>query len=115
MGEQVRNAACPAGDTPAVSGIGIALVGVQGTQVVDNHVSNNQPSGPTQVSGGIVFRSNKAGPPTNNVIRDNRLHNNLAADIVWDMTGTGNVVNDNQCQSAIPNNLGWCSTNSEGD
>jgi len=103
-----NDAACPAGDGPPTSGIGIALVGVQGTVVTDNEVRNNQASGPSLASGGIVIHSGPTAPPTSNVIRENRLRNNLPADIVWDNTGTGNVVNDNNCHSAIPNNLGWC-------
>ena len=103
-----NDAACPSTGGPPTSGIGIALVGVQGTKVTGNEVTNNQPSGPSLASGGIVLHSGQASPPTNNVIRDNRMKNNLPADIVWDNTGTGNLVNDNHCHTAIPNNLGWC-------
>jgi hypothetical protein len=32
----------------------------------------------------------------------------MPADIVWDKTGSGNEVKNNDCQLAIPDNLGWC-------
>jgi hypothetical protein len=30
------------------------------------------------------------------------------ADMFWDQQGTGNKVIGNDCQTAIPGNLGWC-------
>jgi nitrous oxidase accessory protein NosD len=110
-----NNNACPAGDGPPTSGIGIALAGVQGTTVADNKVTDNAPTGPSIASGGVVLLSTApfgGSDPTNNRVKDNDLHGNQPADIVSDQTGTGNRVIDNQCQTAIPGNLGWCSDQS---
>jgi hypothetical protein len=78
--------------------------------VLDNQVNNNTPGGPTLGSGGIVILSVGPGAtPDNNLVKDNKLHGNQPADIVWDQSGTGNLVIGNKCHSAIPGNLGWCS------
>ena len=103
--------ACPAEDGPPLSGIGIALAGVQHTLVRGNDVRDNQPSGPSFASGGIVLVSTApfgGADPNNNTIRNNHLRRNQPADIVWDGTGTGNTVKHNSCHTAIPGNLGWC-------
>jgi Right handed beta helix region len=100
--------ACPAADGPPTSGIGIGLAGVQGTSVTDNTVTNNKPSGPSIASGGVVIVSGATSPPSNNLVRHNQLDGNQPADIFWDQTGTGNKVTDNDCDLAIPGNLGWC-------
>lgn len=102
--------ACPGShDGPPTSGIGIALVGVLGTKVIDNDVSGNKPSGPSLASGGVVLVSGATSPPNNNLIKDNSLENNKPQDIFWDQTGTGNRVSGNDCDTAVPGNLGWCS------
>lgn len=103
-----NNQACPANDGPPTSGIGVALVGVQGVKVLDNEVTNNKPSGPSLASGGIVILSGATSPPSNNLVKDNELRGNQPADIFWDQTGTGIKVRDNDCHTAIPGNLGWC-------
>ena len=104
--------ACPAGeDGPALSGLGILLAGVHDSVVRDNTVNNNKPGGPTLGSGGIAIVSTKSmhgTDPTNNTVADNKAHHNVPADIVWDKTGSGNVVRGNDCAKAIPDNLGWC-------
>ena len=43
-----------------------------------------------------------------NSVTDNELDGNHPADVFWDQTGTGNKVHDNDCDTAIPGNLGWC-------
>jgi nitrous oxidase accessory protein NosD len=105
--------ACPAtpDGQPPLSGLGIALAGVHDTLVADNTVRDNKPGGPTAFSGGIVIVSTKAeggANPTNNTVRNNELHNNKVADIFWDGTGSGNRVRHNECATAQPSNLGWC-------
>jgi nitrous oxidase accessory protein NosD len=103
--------ACPSSqDGPPTSGIGIALAGVVGTQVSDNKVTDNKPTGPSLASGGVVIVSGNKGasPASNNVVNGNELDGNQPADIFWDQTGTGNKVSDNNCDTAVPGNLGWC-------
>jgi nitrous oxidase accessory protein NosD len=101
--------ACPGAQGPPTSGIGIALAGVVGTKVLDNEITNNKPSGPSLASGGVVIVSSGPGgsPASNNQVTSNKLHGNQP-DIFWDQTGTGNKVSDNECEAAIPGNLGWC-------
>ena len=88
------------------------MAGVQGVKVLDNEVTNNKPTGPSVFSGGVVIATagHPASPPTNNLVKDNNLHGNQPADIFWDQTGTGNKVTDNDCDSAIPGTLGWCTS-----
>ena len=106
-----NNQACPSStDGPPTSGIGIALVGVLGTKVIDNEVSGNKAGGPSLASGGVVIHSGGPGasPASNNLVKGNKLEGNQP-DIFWDQTGTGNTVVHNDCDTAIPSNLGWCS------
>ena len=105
---RANDKACPGTDGPPTSGIGIALAGVVGTKVFDNEVRDNKPSGPSLASGGVVIVSG-GSPPSTNLVTDNTIDGNTPADIFWDQTGTGNKVSDNQCDTAIPGNLGWCS------
>ena len=109
---RANDRACPGSNGgPGTSGIGIALAGVVGTKVSDNEVRDNKPSGPSLASGGVVIVSgaNGASPPSNNLVTNNELDGNQPADIFWDQTGTGNKVSENDCDTAIPGNLGWCS------
>ena len=104
--------ACPSTGGPPTSGLGIALAGVHDTWVSDNWVMNNAPSGPSVFSGGIVVAStlkNGGADPTNNTVRDNTLDHNKVSDIVWDGTGTGNVITDNSCDTSTPPHVGFCS------
>jgi len=104
--------ACPSAMGPPTSGIGIALAGVVGNKVLDNKVTNNVPSGPSLASGGVVIVSGGGqgtSPPNNNLVKDNNFDGNQPADIFWDQTGTGNSIIANDCDTAIPGTLGWCS------
>ena len=107
-----NDAACPAnpGGGPATSGIGIALVAVHDTQVVDNSVNDNKPTGPSIGSGGVVVLSNMAGAPTNNLVTHNSAERNQPADIVSDGTGSGNKFGGNHCDISLPASLDACSS-----
>ncbi len=105
-----NNKACPADEGPPISGIGIALAGVNNTLVSGNVVRDNAPSGPSLISGGIVLVST-APPgtdPSFNTVRNNYLRNNQPADIVSDGTGTGNRIKNNSCHTTIPSHRRWC-------
>ncbi|MGP3979709.1 right-handed parallel beta-helix repeat-containing protein [Streptomyces sp. KR80] len=102
--------ACPArGDTPATSGVGIALAGVHDVHVHRNDVRHNAPTGPSIATGGIaVFSTEPRGGATP---RDNRVVQNVALDnrpvgLFWDRTGHGNVFSDNQHRMSSPSDLG---------
>jgi len=109
-----NNKECPPADGhPGFSGLGIALAGVHDVVVRDNKVSNNSSTQASDLpKGGIVVFSTAflgGADPTNNTVAGNDLRGNTPADIFWDGTGTGNVVRDNKCRTAIPGTLGWCS------
>jgi nitrous oxidase accessory protein NosD len=105
-----NNKFCPADEehhAPPLSGAGIVLLGAVRTAVVDNDVNDNN-SGGTFVSGGIVLKS--AGifggsDVIDDTVRDNDLHRNQPADLVWDGSGHGNRFVDNDCRTSIPSGL----------
>ncbi|MDQ1484603.1 MAG: hypothetical protein QOJ62_296, partial [Actinomycetota bacterium] len=108
-----NNLACPAAEHPPFSGIGIGLFGVQGTLVKGNVVLDQDSSTASLSKGGIVLFSTVAlggADASNNTVRENLVKNNQPADIVWDGNGSGNKVQHNWCRTAIPGNLGWCSS-----
>jgi parallel beta-helix repeat protein len=106
-----NNNACPGGDHPALSGVGIGLFGVHDTWVSGNVVRDNNSSSDSIAKGGVVLFSTAfigGADASNNTVRNNVVKNNKPADIVWDSKGTGNSVQHNNCRKAIPGNLGWC-------
>ena len=113
-----NNKACPATDHPALSGIGIGLFGVQGSWVKGNVVRDQNSSTASVSKGGIVLFSTAflgGADASKNTIRENVAQNNKPADIVWDGKGSGNKVQHNWCRTAIPSNLGWCSSHHDDD
>jgi len=108
-----NNMKCPAADgRPGFSGLGIALAGVHDWSSGTNTVTNNSSTQASDLpKGGIVVFSTAflgGADPTNNTVAGNKVRNNTPADIFWDGTGTGNMVTNNRCMTAIPGNLGWC-------
>jgi hypothetical protein len=100
--------ACPPGEGPALSGIGILLLGTTHASVWGNRVTKNLPTGPSFVTGGIVVHS--AGivggaDPTANVVTHNFVHNNLTKDLKYDGTGSGNTFPNNDCGTSHPGGL----------
>src|SRR5215217_737472 len=95
-------------DTPAFSGIGIALFGASGMGVRGNHLSGNVPSGPTPVSGGVVVSTDPffggTTKPMNNSIVANHFGRNKP-DIFWDKSGSGNSFLGNLCNTSVPTRL----------
>jgi hypothetical protein len=101
-----NNKACPAGDEgDATSGLGIVINGAHAITLVGNTVNDNQPSGPTAGSGGIVIVSDPDSPvSTDNVVKHNSAFGNLPDDILWDGQGT-NTFTDNRCETSEPAGL----------
>jgi len=100
--------ACPAGEGPPLSGVGIMLFGTTHASVWGNRVTKNQPTGPSFVTGGIVVHS--AGivggaDPTSNVVTQNFVHDNLTKDLKYDGTGSGNTFPNNDCGTSHPAGL----------
>jgi parallel beta-helix repeat protein len=100
--------ACPANeDFPEFSGIGVALLGGARNTVVANLITGNVPAdgAVTAASGGVVLITSPGGPaPTDTVVRGNLIVRN-DPDLVWDETGTGNVLAPNRCRTSIPAGL----------
>ena len=107
---QVRknNRACaadPADDEPAISGLGIALLGADHTKVLNNTVSGNRNLHPSLASGGIVVMKGSGGTlPTKDVVKGNSAHENDPFDLQWDGTGTVQFKKNN-CGKSSPSNL----------
>jgi hypothetical protein len=110
-----NNGACPASpEFPAFSGTGILLGGTHAVAVTRNHVFSNRPTIASKLSGGIVVASASslggASPasnvnPTDNILSRNVAFHNEPADIVWDLTGSGNRFQDNHCARSMPSRI----------
>jgi hypothetical protein len=100
--------ACPAGEGPPLSGVGILLFGTTHANVWGNRVTKNLPSGPSFVTGGIVVHSAgivAGADPTDNLVTRNFVHGNLSKDLKYDGTGSGNTFPDNNCGTSHPGGL----------
>ena len=65
--------------TPALSGIGVAVAGGHDVRLLGNNISDNQPSGETLASAGVVLVSGDLGSaPTNITVVFNRMRGNSA-------------------------------------
>lgn len=101
-----NNKACAAtARLPEIQGAGIVLTGTEDVVVEQNMVWNNVGASP--FSGGIVlFKSVVGIPGTDNVIRDNLVVSNEAADLAdRDSGGTGNRFVANVCGVSEPAGL----------
>jgi parallel beta-helix repeat protein len=100
--------ACPANeDFPGLSGIGVALLGGAHNAVVANLIAGNVPAegASTAASGGVVVITSPAGPaPTDTVVSGNAILRN-DPDLLWDETGSGNVLAPNLCRTSVPTGL----------
>ena len=103
-----NNLACGAeegGGAPPLSGIGITLFGASDSVLLGNRADNNQPSGPSVFSGGIVVASSViagGADPTNDRIGRNHARGNSPLDVLYDGTGSGNTFAGNDCGTSNP-------------
>jgi parallel beta-helix repeat protein len=98
---------CPAAidEWPALSGVGVLLIGATGNTISANLIIGNVPDGDTAFSGGVVVVAVPDAPPaSDNVVKHNIILRN-DPDIFWDETGTGNVFANNLCQTSTPPDL----------
>ena len=98
---------CPAAidEWPALSGVGVLLIGATSNTISANLILGNVPAGDTAFSGGVVVVAVPDDPPaSDNVVKHNIILRN-DPDIVWDETGTGNVFANNLCQTSTPPDL----------
>jgi nitrous oxidase accessory protein NosD len=87
---------------PAISGVGIALVGAHDSRVTHNRVTGNVPTGPTAFSGGVAVVTDFLGTvPKNNRVVGNVLRRNHP-DLFWDGSGSGNTFQRNRCKTSDP-------------
>jgi hypothetical protein len=98
--------ACPAtAETPALSGVGIGLLGARDVEVHGNQILDNLPSDSQAFSGGVLaVRGIEGTPPTDNTIIGNTILGN-ESDIFWDETGSGNRFVPNNCETSVPGGL----------
>jgi nitrous oxidase accessory protein NosD len=90
---------------PAMSGVGIALVGAHDSRVAHNLVTGNVPTGPTAFSGGVAVVTDFLGTaPKDNRVVGNVLRRNHP-DLFWDGSGSGNVFRGNDCKTSDPAGL----------
>jgi Right handed beta helix region len=108
-----NNHACAAeqgGGVPPLSGIGITLFGASHSVLSGNWVNNNQPSGPSVFSGGIIVASSTlagGGDPAGDLVKRNHAHGNSPFDILFDQSGSNNRFVNNDCGTSNP--AGICS------
>jgi parallel beta-helix repeat protein len=104
--------ACPPSEEgPALSGVGLAMIGGVGNNVHDNTIWRNRPGGETSISGGIFVGSGQmfgGGDPTNNTFDTNFAYGNGGIDIKYTGAGTGNAFTNNDCFRSIPRSI--CAT-----
>jgi len=98
--------ACPGSDDgPPASGIGVAILGAHDVNVEWNEIAKNVATGPTLASAGVFIVSGFGGTaPLNNRVQHNLIVKN-SVDVLWDGSGTGNVLQPNLCQTSQPTGL----------
>jgi parallel beta helix pectate lyase-like protein len=99
--------ACPPGEGPPLSGIGIAIAGGKNITLKENTLWRNRPTGDSAFSGGIVVVQPGPGgaEPVGNRITANVAFRNLPVDIFYDGTGSDNQFRGNKCNTSHPNGL----------
>jgi hypothetical protein len=103
-----NNKACPSGEGPPFSGVGIGLLGASNNDILHNTVRRNQPSGATAISGGIALLDSSdfgGSKPNGNEIRANVLFRNLEVDINDQSGAHGNEFTKNRCKTSNPDGL----------
>jgi nitrous oxidase accessory protein NosD len=108
-GNKVRHNSkfCPANEESPdpTSGLGIVLLGTTGVSVVKNRITDNVPGGDVSDHGGVIVIAGEGGTaPTDNRVRFNKIVRN-GPDLVWDGSGTGNLLTPNRCQTSVPPEL----------
>lgn len=97
---------CPANDeAPAISGVGMAIVGADGVVLKENRVNRNVPSHRADISGGIVVLSSVpfgGNDENGNRVVENTALRNRPKDVIWDGNGTGNRFKENHCHTSTP-------------
>lgn len=104
-----NNRACPASEEgPALSGLGLAMLGGDGNNVHENTIWRNVASGETYATAGVFIDS--AHPfggldPVNNTFESNTAYGNGGWDFRYTRAGTGNRFVDNACGRSNPRRI----------
>jgi len=101
-----NNGVCTGEDEgpPAMSGLGIALLGGQHLNLHENTVLDNV-GGSFPFSGGIVVLDSTAiggGAPEHDHVDHNTAHGNAPFDVFWDGSGSHNSFDHNDCTTSVP-------------
>jgi parallel beta-helix repeat protein len=105
ISHNTRACAATTDEWPAVSGVGVLLIGVMHTDVTANVINGNLATGETSFSGGVVLTAVPESPPaTGNTITHNVLAHN-DPDLFWDRSDTENVFAHNVCRTSSPTDL----------
>jgi nitrous oxidase accessory protein NosD len=89
---------------PAISGVGVGLIGSDDSSVAGNIATGNGSRSAGIAAGLVVRRSLSGNPSSADVISGNRASSNAPADLVWDGTGNPRFFG-NRCQSSTPPHL----------
>jgi len=103
-----NNKACSGGEGPAVSGVGMALVGTSHVKLLHNFIWGNKSPSSKYIGSGIVVMTSKpdgGSNPIGNVVARNKLHDNSPYDIWYDGSGKNNDFAGNRCSSSSPGGL----------
>jgi parallel beta-helix repeat protein len=100
---------CPAnGEAPAISGVGMAIVGADGVVLRENQINRNVPSQKADISGGVVVLSSVSfggNDENGNRVVENTILRNRPKDVIWDGNGTGNRFKENHCHTSTPRSI----------
>jgi parallel beta-helix repeat protein len=97
---------CPANEeAPAVSGVGVAIVGADDVVLKENRINRNVPSKQADISGGVLVLSSVpfgGNEENGNQVVENTILRNRPKDVIWDGNGTGNTFSENDCRTSVP-------------
>ena len=100
---------CPANEeAPAISGVGMAIVGADGVVITENRIDRNVPSQQADISGGVVVLSSVpfgGNDENGNQVTENTILRNRPKDVIWDGKGTGNTFSGNNCRRSRPSSI----------
>ena len=90
--------ACPESeDGPPASGVGVLVLGAHDVKIRGNRITDNTPTGPSLVSGGVVVATGMGGTaPLDNVVKGNVVLRN-GTDILWDGPGRATCSSPTVC------------------
>ena len=93
-------------EPPAVSGVGVILIGAHDVTISNNNIRDNLPGGPADITGGvIVIGGFENTEPVDNSITNNVIRNNAPDIVLGPEAIDTTVVSNNSCQTSQPSGL----------